>query len=162
MVLCYSNSVKLTDCKLCEGRDLMYFYSSLLSTSSTMPGYIITFCNNNLQIEKVIFTITWEAFTKHSCPLTKFNPSPTGFIPIALKRQRKEFVPSIQGPVAKITWIIQADSLLSLNYLSNCIIVCFTLVAQIFSSAHRCGNWLVAREHETHCSKAYVYKQESV
>lgn len=54
-------------------------------TSSTMPGYITTFCNNDLQIEKVTFTITWEAFTKNSCSSTKLTLPPRGFIPIALK-----------------------------------------------------------------------------
>lgn len=62
-----------------------------LTTSLLRPGTwdTNTFCNNNLQTGKVTFTITWEAFTKHSCPPTKSTPPPRGFIHVALKHFNK-------------------------------------------------------------------------
>lgn len=127
-------------------------------------AWLCTFCSINFQIGKVASTITSEDFTKYSCPPTQSTPPQEGNH-TALKHFNKRENCSLLYNV--FLWpgspeSFRQNSLLSLNYLSNCIIVCFTLVAQIFSSARRCGNWLVAREHKTHGSKASAYKKESV
>lgn len=64
--------------------------------------------------------------------------------------------------MATLTWLTWQHSPPSLKDPGNCTVIRVAAVAQILSSAHRCGNWLVAKEHKMPGAKAYTYNKDSI